>query len=118
MMLLNGSFLPGRWSRFSTLCRCFMAATLLRCLRAGLLRHHVRRVPVGPVFVALPAGALFVLAVRDRRTAHCARQIVRRRKSRRRRVNATGQPRRQLLEQPAVAVRILERREGAVATML
>ena len=34
----------------------------LRQLFAGLLRHHVRRVPVGPVRVALPS-AFFVLPV-------------------------------------------------------
>jgi hypothetical protein len=39
-------------------------------------------------------------------------------KSRRRRVDATGQPRCDLLEQPAVAIRILERRKRAVASML
>ena len=45
-------------------------------------------------------------------------QIVRRREGRRRGVDATGQSRRDLLEQPAVAVRITERGERAVAAML
>jgi len=85
---------------------------------AGLLAHHVLGVPVGPVFVTLAAGALFVLAVCGRRTPKRARQIVRRRESRGRRVYATGQPRRDFLEQPAVAVRITERSERPVAAML
>ena len=56
--------------------------------------------------------------MRGRRTPQRARQIVRRREGRRRGVDATGQPRRDLLEQPAVAVRITERGERAVAAML
>ena len=40
-----------------------------RQLRAGLLRHHVRGVPVGPVRVSLP-GALLVLAVGGLRPPH------------------------------------------------
>ena len=52
------------------------------------------------------------------RRAERARQIIRRREGRRRGVNATGQPRRDLLEQPAVAVRIIERGERAVAAKL
>ena len=43
---------------------------------------------------------------------------LRRREGRRRGVDATGQPGRDLLEQPAVAVRITERGERAVAAML
>src|SRR5664279_2112657 len=43
------------------------------------------------------------------------RQIVRRREGRRSRVDTAGQPRGDLLEQPAVAVRVAERGEGAVA---
>ena len=38
------------------------AAGSRRQLRPGVLRHHVRGVPVGPVRVALP-GALLVFAV-------------------------------------------------------
>src|SRR6267378_4318853 len=90
----------------------------LRRLFAGLLRHHVLGVPVGPVLVALPPGALLVLAVGGLGTPKCARQIVHRSESRRRGVDATGHPRRDLLEHPAVAVRITERGERAVAAML
>src|SRR5262245_39781464 len=86
-------------------------------LSASLLRHHVRGVPVGPVLVALP-GSLFVLSVGGLRTPKRTRQIVRRRESRRCGVDATGQPRRDLLQHPAVAVRIMERGERAVAAML
>ena len=60
----------------------------------------------------------FVLSVRGLRTPQRARQIVRRREGRRRGVDATGQPRCDLLEQPAVAVRIAERGERAVAAMI
>ena len=48
----------------------------LRQLLAGLLRHHILGVPVGPVRVAL-AGALLVLAVGGLRTPKRARQIAR-----------------------------------------
>ena len=64
------------------------------------------------------ADALLVLAVGGRGAPKRARQIVRRREGRRRGVDATGQPRGDLLEQPAVAVRITERGERAVAAML
>src|SRR5580765_2991774 len=80
----------------------------LRQLFAGLLRHHVRGVPIRPVLVALAAGAGFVLAVRLRCAAHRVRQIFRRSEGRRCGVNAARQPRRQLLKQPAVAVRVFE----------
>jgi len=82
----------------------------LRQLFSGLFGYHVRGVPVGPIRVALP-GALFMLAVRGFRKPKRARQIVRRCECRRRGVDAPRQPRRQLLEQPAVAVRITERGE-------
>jgi hypothetical protein len=59
-----------------------------------------------------------VLAVRGRRTPKRARQIARRREGRGRGVYATGQPRRDFLKQPAVAVRITERSERPVAAML
>jgi len=74
-------------------------------------------VPVRPVRVGLPRPRL-VLPVGAGRTPKRARQIVRRREGRRRGVDATGQPRRDLLEKPAVAVRITERRERVVAAML
>src|SRR5262249_3204959 len=47
-----------------------------------------------------------------------ARQIVRRGEGRRRGVDAAGQPRCDLLEQPAVAIGIMERGERTVAAML
>src|SRR4029077_15880853 len=59
-----------------------------------------------------------VLTVRSRRTPQRARQITRRSEVRRCGVNAAGQPRRDLLKQPAVAVRITKRGERAVAGML
>src|SRR5580704_2662429 len=102
----------------STTCRLLQLwIRLLRQLRPGLLRHHIFGVPVGPVRIG-GADELLVLAVRDRGTAHCVRQIVPRREGRRRRVYAAGQARGDLLEQPAIAVGIFERGERAVAAML
>src|SRR5215472_5268376 len=88
-----------------------------RQLFASLLAHHVLGVPVWPVWIGLPRPC-FVLAVGALRTPKRTRQIVRRREARRRRIDTTGQPRRDLLEQPAVAIRITERGERAVAAML
>src|SRR5882672_397129 len=50
--------------------------------------------------------------------AYQSGQFVRRREGRRRRVDATRQPRGDFLEQPAVAVWIAERSERPVAAML
>jgi len=69
-------------------------------------------------FRRVAAGALFVLAVSGRCAAHRVGQIAGRRESRCRGIDATGQPRRELLEQPAVAIRIFERGERAVAAVL
>jgi hypothetical protein len=49
----------------------------LRQFFAGRLRHCVRSIPLGPLFLALP-GALLVLAVGGLRTAERARQMIRR----------------------------------------
>src|SRR3979411_181089 len=46
-----------------------------RQLHAGLLRHHVGGVPVGPVHVVLSALTFFVLAVGNRGATHRVRQI-------------------------------------------
>src|SRR5882672_3410120 len=56
--------------------------------------------------------------MRSRGAPKRARQIVRRCEGRRRCVDATGQSRRDLLEQPAVAVGITERGERAIAASL
>src|SRR5262249_37577435 len=61
------------------------------------------------------ARARLVFAVGAGRTPKCARQVVRRGKGRRGRVNPTGKARRDLLEQPTVAVRVAERGVRAVA---
>src|SRR5262249_38959021 len=88
------------------------SSPLRRQPRPSLLRHHVCGVPLGPVFVALsPQYVFFVLSVGSFCTPKRARQIVGRCKGRRRRVDATGQPGCELLEQPAVAIRIMERGE-------
>jgi hypothetical protein len=88
----------------------------LRQLFASLLAHQVLGVPLRPVLVAVP-HTFFVLSVSRFRTAKRARQIVRRGVC-----SATshtpGQPRRNLLQQPAVAVRVTERGKRLVAAML
>src|SRR3984957_18112585 len=85
-------------------------------LLARLLAHHILGVPVRPVGVGF-ARPLLVLPVRGFRAAQCLRQFARRRVLR---VagDTTGQPRRDLLKQPAVAVRIMERGERTVAVMI
>src|ERR1700724_3595463 len=64
------------------------------------------------------AGPLLVLAVRGRRASERGRKLDRRGEGRAVRVHASGQSYDDLLEQPAVAVRIAERGERAVAAML
>src|ERR1700733_214542 len=59
-----------------------------------------------------------MLAVSGLRTPKGACQIARRCESRRRGIDAPRQPRRNLLKQPAVAVRVAERGEGSIAAML
>lgn len=87
-------------------------------LLTGLLRHHIASVPVWPVRITPAAGTLFVLAVRGLRPAKRARQIVSQGEGGRGGVDAAGQPGRDLLEEPAVPVRISERGERAVAAVL
>ena len=89
-----------------------IAAALCRTARAPC----TRRTSLASL-VALAAGALLVFAVGRRRapkrTCHVACRRVGRVAG-----DTPGQPRRDLLEQPAVAIRILERGERAVAAML
>ena len=90
----------------------------LRQLFPGLLRRHILGVPVGPVLVALP-GALLVLAVGDLRTPQRARQVAcRAERSPGSRINTPGQPGRDLLQQPPVGVRVVERGEGSVGGVI
>src|SRR5689334_25394152 len=89
---------------------------LLRQLGPGLLRHHVRRVPRGPVRVALPS-ALLVLAVGGLGTPKCACLLICGTERSGARVDAAGQPVRGFLREPPVAVRIAEGREGAVGVV-
>src|SRR5215831_16387168 len=72
---------------------------------------------VGPVRVRL-TGALLVFAVRCRRSTKRARKVCRGCECRSGGVDPAGQPRCDLLQQPAVAVRIAERGEGAVAGVI
>ena len=64
------------------------------------------------------ADALLVLAVGGHRTPKRARQIARRIERRRRGVDPAEQPRRNLREQPGVAVRVAERGIRGVGTAL
>src|ERR1700704_1868987 len=98
-------------------CFCSLGSRSLRQLFAGLLARHVLGIPVRPIRIRR-ADAVLVLAMRGRRTAKRAREIVRRREGRACGVYATGQPRRDFLKQPAVAVRITERSERPVTAML
>src|SRR5262249_55236858 len=88
-----------------------------RQLCAGLLRHHVGRVPVRPVRVAL-TGAPLMLAVGSFRAPHRACQTRRRREYHLGGVDPPGQPRRDLLQQPAVAVRVAECGVGAIGGVI
>src|SRR5204862_6856507 len=74
-----------------------------RTLRSCLLRGHVGGVPVGPVLVVLATMTFLVLAVRGGRTTQRLSEISRRAVRRGRRFDSTGQPRRDLLQEPAVA---------------
>src|SRR5271155_1057247 len=89
----------------------------LRRLFAGLLRHHVRGVPIGPVLVALP-GAFLVLAVGGLGTPKRARQVACGAERSRRGIDAPWKPGGDLLQQPAVAIGIAERGERAVAATI
>src|SRR6185369_3674193 len=89
----------------------------LRQLGPSLLRRHVLCVPIGPVGVAL-AEVLFVLAVGSLGTPHCARQVACGAERRYASVDATGQSRRDFLQQPTVAIGIAERSQRAVGAPL
>src|SRR5580698_8248530 len=80
----------------------------LRQIFAGLLRHHILGVPVGPAHVALTSSFL-VLAMGGLRTPQRARKVVRRGESSLGAVDAPRKPSRALLQQPPVAVRVPER---------
>ena len=84
---------------------------------ARLLADHVRRRTSRPVRVGLP-GPRLVLAMRRGSTAQRLGEVGRRRERRRCCVDAPGEPRRDLLEQPAVAVGVAERGERAVAAVV
>src|SRR6476619_6699335 len=77
-----------------------------RQLPARLFRRHVRGVPVRPVLVALSSGALLVLAMRSFGTTKSARQVAYGSERRHTGVYAPWQTRRDLLQQPTVAVGI------------
>src|SRR5687768_195074 len=87
-----------------------------RQLRSGLLCHHVGGVPGGPVRVPL-AGPRLVLAVRSLGAPQGLRQVIRRGIGRVAR-HAPREPCGDLLQQPAVAVRVAERRVRAVAEVV
>ena len=90
---------------------------LRRQLRPGLLRHHVRGVPVWPVLVALP-GALLMLAMGSLRPPKPACQIAGGGERSRGSFNAPWKPGRDFLQQPAVSVGIAEGGEGTVGGVI
>src|SRR5262249_50537037 len=71
-------------------------------------------VPVGPIDVVLAALALLVLTMRERCTPHRGGEICRRGKRRLGGLDPIRQPCRDLLQQPAVPIRIAKRRKRAV----
>src|ERR1051325_2291735 len=77
----------------------------------------VSGVPTGPVGVAL-AEVLLVLAVGSLGTPHCARQVICRAERSHASIDATGQSRRDFLQQPTVAIGIAERSQRAVGAPL
>src|SRR6185312_2011747 len=81
---------------------------------AGLLRAHVRGVPLRPTIVAMPQ-AFLVFAVGRLSTPKRVGQIGCRREGCRRGIDAARQPRHDLLKQPAVPIRIAERGERPIA---
>ena len=83
-----------------------------------LLANEVLGVPVRPVFIALAAGPLLMLAVRCLRPPQRGREVRRRGEGRGVRGHATWRSLGQLLQQPAIPVRIAERGERVVAGML
>jgi len=94
-----------------------MVASLRRQFAAGLFADQVARVPLRPVRV-LGADACLVLAVRGGGAAQGRGEVRGRGEGGDRRVKASGQPGGDLLQEPAVAVRVAERQERAVAGAL
>src|SRR5580698_4881649 len=108
-----------RTSCFQSITRLLRVSSyLFRQLGARLLCHHVGRIPVRPILVALTPHALFVFAVGGRCAPKRARQVAYGSEGCRGRIDAAGQSGGDLLQQPAVAVGIAERGEGAIAAML
>src|ERR1044071_2384092 len=89
----------------------------IAAVRPRLLSRHVFGVPIGPVGVAL-AEALFVLAVGSLGTPHRASQVICRAERSHASIDATGQSRRDFLQQPTVAIGIAERSQRAVGAPL
>src|SRR5262247_2156891 len=88
-----------------------------RLLLPCLLRRHVSCVPRWPVRISLTV-VLLVFPVGGCRTPNGARQIVCRCKRGGRSVQAAGVPRRDLLDQPRVAVGIVKGEERPIARTL
>src|SRR5689334_10278897 len=89
-----------------------------RLILAGLLRRHVRRVPLGPVLIALAAEALLVLAVSLLGAAHRTGEVVRRGERRFVRVHAPREALRDFMQDERVAIGVAERRVRRVAAPL
>ena len=83
---------------------------------ARLFRCHVCGVPVRPVLVTFP-GARLMPAMRSRRATHGAGEVCLGGEHGLSGIDATRQPCRDLLDQPAVAIGVAECGEGAVAVV-
>src|SRR5512138_265119 len=89
-----------------------------RLLLAGLLADDVAGLPVRPLGVVLTAVPLLVLTMGGRGAAQRGGEIGLRRERGGGSVDAAGQPRGDFLQQPAVAVGIVERSIGAIGGVL
>lgn len=102
--------MPSRMASF-----CEWIRTLERQRSSRLFLDNVFGVPIRPVDVVPASGALFMLAMRCARTPQRRRELCRRTECRAGRFDPSRQAFGDLLQQPAVAVRVSERRERPVA---
>ena len=93
-----------------------IVSRLSRQLCAGLLRRHVGGVPIRPIGIA-HSGSFLVLSMRRFRATERAHQIGYRTERSHSRIDSSGKPRRNLLQQPTIAVGITEGGERPVRTV-
>jgi hypothetical protein len=116
---------PPQTELFSAMCQAIPPSRRRRSRRshslwqlfARQLRDHELGVTVRPVRIRV-ADAPLVLAVNGRSAPKRARQVARGAEGSRGSVDALGKPRRDLLHQPDVAIRVAECGEGAVGVVI